>query len=76
MFRAPGKYAGMFEVGDRVRLARPIASGDREPVGTIAGFIAPEFAVQLAAPDDVIVRWDSGLELTHAPSSLMCADHC
>lgn len=61
---------GMFKVGDRVWLAQPIGSGGREPLGTVAGFVTPHFAAQTSAPDDVLVRWDSGLELAHAPGTL------
>jgi len=63
----------MFKVGDRVRLATPIASGSNEPAGTVAGFLTPDFAAHLDTPDDVLVRWDSGLELAHAPTSLIPA---
>jgi hypothetical protein len=63
----------MFQVGDRVQLATPIASGSNEPFGTVAGFLRPDFAAHLDTPDDVLVRWDSGLELPHAPTSLILA---
>ena len=63
----------MFKIGDRVRLSKPIASSDGEPAGTVAGFITPEFAAHLSTPDDVLVRWDSGLEIAHAPFTLMLA---
>ena len=63
----------MFQVGDRVQLATPLASGSNEPFGVVAGFRTPDFAAHLETPDDVLVRWDSGLELPHAPTSLMPA---
>ena len=63
----------MFKLGDRVRLAVAIASNGREPVGTVTGFATPEFAAHIAAPDDVRVRWDTGLELPHTPASLVHA---
>jgi hypothetical protein len=63
----------MFKLGDRVRLAVPIASAGREPVGTVTGFDTPEFAQYVSAPDDVRVRWDMGLERLHAPTSLVHA---
>jgi hypothetical protein len=63
----------MFKVGDRVQLGAPIARDGREPRGTVTGFTTPAFAAELAAPDDVVVRWDSGLELAHAPAGLILA---
>ena len=60
----------MFEVGDRVRLAQAFRMEVREPVGTVVGFLKPKFAAVIGAPDDVLVRWDSDLELPHAPASL------
>jgi hypothetical protein len=63
----------MFEVGDRVRLAQAFRMDEREPVGTVVGFLKLEFAAVTGAPDDVLVRWDSGLELPHAPASLAYA---
>jgi len=63
----------MFQVGDRVQLATPIASSSNEPSGTVAGFLTPDFAAHLDTPDDVLVRWDSGLELPHAPTRLIPA---
>src|SRR3954462_12016309 len=59
-----------FEVADRVRLLGPIASNGRGPFGTVTGFITPTLAAKLGAPDDVRVRWDSGLELAHPPATL------
>jgi hypothetical protein len=53
----------VFRVGDRVRLAPSSTWNESEPVGTAAGFVTPDFAPRLAAPDDVIVPWDSGLEM-------------
>jgi hypothetical protein len=43
----------MFQLGDRVRPATPIASNGREPVGTVTGFVTPAFAEYVGAPDDV-----------------------
>jgi hypothetical protein len=63
----------MFKVGDRVQLGAPIARDGHEPLGTVTGFSTPGFAAELAAPDDVLVRWDSGLELAHAPAGLVLA---
>ena len=63
----------MFKLGDRVQLAVPIRSGGREPVGTVTGFVRPSFAAYVAAPDDVRVRWETGLELPHAPATLVHA---
>jgi hypothetical protein len=63
----------MFRLGDRVQLAPRIAPGSDEPVGTVAGFLTPDFAEHVDTPDDVLVRWDSGLELPHAPTSLIPA---
>jgi hypothetical protein len=63
----------MFRVGDRVRLATPITLGGREPVGTVMGFQTPDFAAHVDAPDDVLVRWDTGLEIPVAPVGLMPA---
>jgi hypothetical protein len=60
----------MFEVGDRVRLAQASRSDVREPVGIVIGFLKLDFAAVTGAPDDVLVCWDSGLELPHAPASL------
>jgi hypothetical protein len=61
----------MFTLGQRVRLADWVASDLSEPRGTVAGFVTPRFAAEVGAPDDVLVRWDSGLELAHHPSSLV-----
>jgi hypothetical protein len=63
----------MFAVGDRVRLAKAFRMDVREPVGTVVGFLKPRFAAVTGAPDDVLVRWDTGLELPHAPASLAYA---
>ena len=63
----------MFKLGDRVQLAVPIRSGGREPVGTVTGFVRPGFAAYVAAPDDVRVQWETGLELPHAPATLVHA---
>lgn len=63
----------MFTVGDRVRLAQPFGVDGREPIGIVTGFVTPQFAAQLDVPDDVLVRWDSGLELQHAPARLVAA---
>jgi hypothetical protein len=63
----------MFKVGDRVRLALRVADGSNEPVGTVAGFLTPSFAAHVETPDDVLVRWDSGLQLPHAPTTLILA---
>jgi len=60
----------MFDVGDRVRLAKAFRMDVREPIGTVVGFLKPGFAAVTGAPDDVLVRWDTGLELPHAPASL------
>jgi hypothetical protein len=69
--RAASRHRGTaFEVGDRVQLARAIASDSNEPVGTVVGFVTPDFAARFDTPDDVLVRWDSGIELPHAPASL------
>ena len=67
----------MFKLGDRVRPAVSIAARGPEPVGTVTGFDTPKFAEYVGAPDDVRVRWDTGLELAHAPTSLVHAspDH-
>jgi hypothetical protein len=46
-----------------VRLAPSSTWNESEPVGTAVGFVTPDFAPRLAAPDDVIVPWDSGLEM-------------
>src|SRR3954451_767956 len=35
----------------------------REPFGTVIGCVTPTFAARVGAPDDVLVRWNSGLEL-------------
>jgi hypothetical protein len=59
-----------FKVGDLVQLREPLASTGREPFGTVTGFVTPSFAAKTGAPDDVVVRWDSGLELAHAPVAL------
>jgi hypothetical protein len=59
-----------FSVGDRVQLRELVGSSRLEPVGTVAGFLTPPFAAKVSAPDDVVVRWDSGLELPHAPATL------
>jgi hypothetical protein len=67
LFLTPSK----FKLGDRVRTAAPIASGGREPVGIVTGFDTPAFADYVGAPDDVRVRWDTGVELLHAPASLV-----
>jgi hypothetical protein len=60
----------MFKRGDRIQLVELIASDGREPVGTVIGFVTPSFAAKVGAPDDVLVRWDFGLELPHAPATL------
>jgi hypothetical protein len=60
----------MFEIGNRVRPAEPLGLDTYEPVGTVTGFLTLDFAAVTGAPDDVLVRWDSGLELPHAPASL------
>jgi hypothetical protein len=60
----------MFKVGDRVQLVEPIASNGRDPLGIVTGFVTPTFAAMLGAPDDVLVRWNLGLELPHAPATL------
>ncbi len=56
-----------------MRLAQAFRIDVREPVGTVVGFLKPEFAAVTGAPDDVLVRWDSGLEFAHAPASLAYA---
>lgn len=63
----------MFKLGDRVRPAASIGRNGREPVGTVTGFVTPEFAAYVGAPDDVRVQWETGLELLHAPASLVHA---
>ena len=63
----------IFKLGDRVRPAPPIGRDGRGPVGTVTGFVTPEFATYVNAPDDVRVRWETGLELLHAPASLVHA---
>jgi hypothetical protein len=63
----------MFEVGDRVRLVQPDGWAGREAVGTVVGFSTLNFAATTDAPDDVLVRWDSGIQLPHTPTSLMSA---
>jgi hypothetical protein len=63
----------MFKLGDRVQLAVAIRPDAHEPVGTVTGFVRPSFAAYVAAPDDVRVRWDTGLELPHAPATLVHA---
>jgi hypothetical protein len=61
----------MFIVGDRVQLRAPTASGGPEPAGTVVGFVTPWFASSVGAPDDVLVRWDTGLEIAVAPAQLV-----
>lgn len=63
----------MFEVGDRVRLIQADRRNGREAVGTVVGFLTPEFAGATGAPDDVLVRWDLGIELAHTATSLTSA---
>ena len=63
----------MFEIGDRVRPAQAAGPDTREPVGTVVGFVPLTFAAVTGTPDDVLVRWDAGLELPHAPASLSLA---
>ena len=60
----------MFEIGDRVRPAQAVGVDTLEPLGTVVGFLQLKFAAVTGTPDDVVVRWDSGLELPHAPASL------
>ena len=50
----------IFRKGDRVQLAEQFHVGLFKPVGTVIDF--PE--------DDVMVRWDTGLEAALAPWSL------
>lgn len=50
----------MFVIGDHVGLAERMRGGGWDPVGTVVGF----------ADDDVIVRWETGLETALAPWSL------
>lgn len=63
----------MFDIGNRVRLTQADGWAGREPVGTVVGFLTPQFAAATGAPDDVLVRWDSGIELPHTPTSLILA---
>jgi hypothetical protein len=51
----------MFEIGDRMRLVVAVATPGGEALGTVAGFVTPSFAATVGAPDDVRVRWDSGV---------------
>ena len=50
----------MFTVGDRVRLAIGTVGRSSEALGTVIGF----------DKDDVMVRWDIGVERALAPASL------
>ncbi len=53
-----------------MRPAQAVGLDTREPVGTVVGFLTLEFAAVTGTPEDVLVRWDSGLEHPHAPASL------
>jgi hypothetical protein len=50
----------VFEVGNRVRLAVGGGRRSSEPLGTVIGVQA----------DDIMVRWDVGIERALAPGSL------
>jgi hypothetical protein len=39
----------------------------------VTGFDTPAFAARVSAPDDVRVRWDTGVEYLHAPATLVLA---
>jgi hypothetical protein len=70
-----GTTGRMFSVGDRVRFGPANAHGGLDGLrGTVVGFVTPEYAAALDAPDDVVVRWDSGLQLAHAPTMLAHAE--
>jgi hypothetical protein len=64
----------MFDVGDRVRLANAFGKAV-DGFGTVIGRVTPHYVKDGAdgVHDDVLVRWDTGLEIALAPHSLMPA---
>ena len=54
--------AAVFRLGDRVRMAEWLR-GPSDPQGTVVGFVK----------DDVLVRWDVGMEAALGPHSLLLA---
>ena len=65
----------MFEAGDRVRLMPAVAGGGLNGLlGTVLGFVTPPHGASLDVLDDVVVRWDLGLEYAHAPFTLEHAE--
>ena len=67
----------MFQMGDRVQFAPTNTPHNGEInglLGTVVGFVRPEYATRLEAPDDVVVRWDPGLEFAHASFTLAHAE--
>jgi len=61
-----------FEKGDRVRLALPLGGRALDPVGTVEATVNTALA-DGSSVQDVMVRWDTGLEAAVAPDHLRLA---
>ena len=62
----------VFTNGDRVRLASDLRSHRLDPMGTVIGLV-PYHLKDGSSVREVLVRWDTGVEVAVAPDRLVLA---
>ena len=70
---ASRRVGNPFQIGDRVQLATDLRTHSLVPVGTVVEFVNC-FLADGTVLRDVLVRWDTGLEVPAAPDRLVLAD--
>ena len=68
----PALLGTVFTNGDRVRLANDRGGHRLEPVGTVIALV-PYHLKDGSSVREVLVRWDTGVELAVAPDRLVLA---